>query len=110
MSEERLNPVIVTSPSDPTTSSPSQAASYTKVSESSLAVIEAESISTCVPTTVGATISKTRSIEERSASSTPPIVIDPLDPSAFAPKSILVPPDASVVTSTPAVLSKLSLP
>ena len=52
--------------------------------------MEAESISTCVPTTVGATISKTISNEERSASSTPPRVIEPLDPSEFEPKSILV--------------------
>ena len=37
-------------------------------------------------------------------------VIEPLLPSALAPKSILVPPDASVVTSTPDVLSKLPFP
>ena len=67
-------------------------------------------MSTCVPTTVGATISKIRSIDDKSASSTPDKVIEPLDPSAFIPKSILVPPEASVVTSTPAVVSKLSFP
>ena len=46
LSDERLNPEIVTSPSEPTTSSPSQLASYTKVSASAVAVTEAESIST----------------------------------------------------------------
>ena len=45
LSDERLNPEIVTSPSDPTTSSPSQLASYTKVSASAEAATESESIS-----------------------------------------------------------------
>ena len=49
-------------------------------------------------------------MDDKSASSTPLIVIDPLDPSAFAPKSILVEPEVSVVTSTPAVDRRLVLP
>ena len=48
--------------------------------------------------------------EDRSASSTPPIVIEPLDPSALAPKSILVEPEVSVVTSTPSVDKRLAFP
>ena len=110
LSDERLNPEIVTSPSEPTTSSPSQLASYTKVSASAVAVTEAESISTWVPTTVGATTSNIKSTEDKSASSTPPNVMEPLEPSASWPKSILVDPEVSVVTSTPSVERRLVLP
>ena len=63
-----------------------------------------------MPTTVGATTSNIKSSDDRSASDTSDNIIAPLDPSALAPKSILVPPEVSVVTSTPAVFSKLDFP
>ena len=64
-------------------------------------------MSTRVPEIAGEEIEKTKSIDDRSASSTPPITIEPLFPSALTPKSILV-ESIPVVTSTPAVDSKLS--
>ena len=62
-------------------------------------------MSTRVPEIAGEEIEKTKSIDDRSASSTPPITIEPLSPDALTPKSILV-SSIPVVTSTPAVDSK----
>ena len=64
-------------------------------------------MSTRVPEIAGEEIEKIKSIDDRSASSTPPITIEPLLPSALTPKSILV-ESIPVVTSTPAVDNKLS--
>ena len=66
------------------------------------------SISTRVPEIAGEEIENVKSIDERSELSMPSITIDPLLPAELTPKSILV-ESIPVVTSTPAVLSKLDL-
>ena len=59
-------------------------------------------MSTRLPEIAGDEIEKVRSIEDKSASATPSISIEPLLPSALTPKSILV-ELIPVVTSTPNV-------
>ena len=103
LSFARLKPEIVTSPSEPETSSPSQAALYTKVSLSEDAVTSVPaSISTRVPEMAGEETSKVKSIVPSVSSVTPSIVIEPLEPSALTPKSIRV-DEIPSVTLTPSV-------